>query len=445
MSSYLSKALANGRRPSKYSKDVEERRLGNALSNYTCGKCSTFDPVFDKEIRELRPDWFKNTVERNKEKLLELAAIPDSKRPSKQREFGTALSSYTSKSQGTYDPVFDKEIRELRPDWFESTAGRKEKLLEIAIIPGSKRPNRRANEKERRLDSALCRYASKNSAYYDSAFDKKIRELRPDWFEDITIKKKKERLLEIATTPGSKRPSNSSKDPEERQLGQALYSYSCRSKSAYDSVFDKEIRKLRPDWFENTADKKKEKLLEIATIPGSKRPNAANNKLGSALCRYTNKKIRASYDPVFDRKIRELRPDWFIKSRMDLKKEKLLELARSGAKRPSSTANDPEKLGSALSSYTSKSQGTYDPVFTRRIRRLRPDWFKHPTANKEKLLELAETGAKRPSNNSKDPEERRLGSALTCYTSKNRKVYDPIFDREIRELRPDWFPGRGRK
>jgi hypothetical protein len=35
-----------------------------------------------------------------------------------------------------------------------------------------------------------------------------------------------------------------------------------QSKSSYDGKFDKEIRKLRPDWFENSTLEKKKELLE---------------------------------------------------------------------------------------------------------------------------------------------------------------------------------------
>ena len=34
-------------------------------------------------------------------------------------KIGTSLTSYTTKSSLAYDPVFDKTIRTLRPDWFK--------------------------------------------------------------------------------------------------------------------------------------------------------------------------------------------------------------------------------------------------------------------------------------------------------------------------------------
>lgn len=36
---------------------------------------------------------------------------------------GKSLSNYTRKGSPAYDPVFDKLIRKLRPDWFFSNRG----------------------------------------------------------------------------------------------------------------------------------------------------------------------------------------------------------------------------------------------------------------------------------------------------------------------------------
>ena len=140
------------------------------------------------------------------------------------------------------------------------------------------------------------------------------------------------------------------------------------------------------------------------------------------------------------------------------KKRRLLELATSGAKRPEKS----EKLGIALNRYCS---GSYDSDFDKQIRILRPDWFVTTAAiSKQELLELAKSGAPRPSSSAwlkyqKNPlpsetveeaghaedvyaaaiKEQRLGRALINYTSKSRKTYDAAFDAEIRALRPDWF------
>jgi hypothetical protein len=110
------------------------------------------------------------------------------------------------------------------------------------------------------------------------------------------------RLLCMAAN-GEKRPGKN------ETLGTALKRYS--NAGSYDSEFDAEIRKLRPDWFDDMAAVKKQKLLAMA-LTGSSRPNSAKHHLGRALINYTNKS-RKTYDDKFDAKIRALRPDWFNK------------------------------------------------------------------------------------------------------------------------------------
>jgi hypothetical protein len=155
-------------------------------------------------------------------------------------------------------------------------------------------------------------------------------------------------------------------------------------------------------------------------------------------------------------KIRAIRPEWFVKT-ADTKRSILLELARSGAKRPSSISKDPEEsgLGRALISYTSLSarSKSYNREFDVQIRSINPGWFENTigiqhgqrflvssSVNKSKLLELARSGANKPSRSSKDPEEHRLSALLYSYVSGYCKQYDAAFDKELSALRPDWFP-----
>ena len=311
--------------------------------------------------------------------------------------------------------------------------------LAEALKHGQRPSSTAKDPEERKLGNALTRYANKSHDTHDPVFAKKIRELRPDWFRR-TPDLRKEQLFKLAKE-GGKRPNSNAKDPEERKLGRALTRYTNKS-DAYDPVFLSKIRELRPDWFENTADTKKEKLFKLAKSGGKRPRNTAKNpeerKLGNALSKYTSKS-QLTYDPIFDKKIRELRPDWFP---ADLKRKELLELAKSGSKRPNSIAKNQKerKLGRALTSYTCKSSGSHDPVFDKKIHRLRPDWFINTAnLNKEELLKLAKSGAKRPSCTAEDQKERKLGKALSSYMSKSHGSYDPIFDKKIQELRPDWF------
>ena len=166
-------------------------------------------------------------------------------------------------------------------------------------------------------------------------------------------------------------------------------------------------------------------LKNIGSI--EKRPNNKKTKEGNALSCYTIKSSNV-YCPEFDKTIRKLRSDWFIKS--SDKKQLLIDIAKSGAKKPYYKT----KEASALGCYTNKSSKSYCLKFDKTMHKLRPDWFIKPSdKNKQLLIEMANSGAKRP-NNKKTKE----GRALSTYTTKSN-AYCPIFNKTIRKLRPDWF------
>ena len=108
-------------------------------------------------------------------------------------------------------------------------------------------------------------------------------------------------------------------------------------------------------------------------------------------------------------------------------------MANNGEAKPSQKT----KIGQSLVSYISKSSQIYDPVFSKSIRDLRPDWFlsKKEAINqkKQKLIQIARNGEARPSQKTKE------GITLSRYTNKLRSSYCEKFDKTIRKLRPDWF------
>ena len=171
----------------------------------------------------------------------------------------------------------------------------------------------------------------------------------------------RQKLIAIAKS-GFKKPSRKTKE------GQALYNYTRKVSSCYCHVFDKIIRKLRPDWFESTSIIMRQKLIAIAKS-GAKRPSK-KTKEGQALCNYA-RKVSSCYYHVFDKIIRKLRPDWF-ESTSIIMRQKLIAIAKSGAKRPHHKTKD----GRALDNYTRKSSTSYCEKFDRLIRKLRPDWFR---------------------------------------------------------------------
>ena len=127
----------------------------------------------------------------------------------------------------------------------------------------------------------------------------------------------------LATPEGPERPNDRTK------LGRALRAYTAKNGPAYDHEFDRKIREKFPHWFADKSSQKKEALLGMPE--GSARPKL-RTKLGVALNCYIGKSKSSSYDPVFDKKIRERHPNWFI-SKSDQKKKELLDMPK-GAKRP---------------------------------------------------------------------------------------------------------------
>jgi superfamily II DNA or RNA helicase/chorismate mutase len=412
---------------------TKKHPLGGPLISYTNKRNDCYDSNFDKEIRSLRPDWFENSANKKKEELLNMARNGNERPMAKKHPLGESLIRYTNKSSNCYDDNFANKIKKLQPDWFENSANKKkEELLNMA-----RNGNERPMAKKCSLARVLCFYTNKNNACYDPIFDKEIRKLRPDWFisQSDKVKEKKIKLLKMAKE-GKNRP-NQKNNP----LGYVFSDYIKKNKkggSSYDPVFDKEIRKLRPDWFitqTEVAKQKKEELLKMAKI-GKSKPHYKNHLLVHVFNAYTNKSS-SSYDPVFDKEIRKLRPDWFFTpaEKANENKKKIIRIAKNGKSKPHYKTHN---LGSFLYQYTNKSSSSYDPVFDKEIRKLRPDWFITQTEvakqKKEELLKMAKNGKDKPDG--KNEVQRRN---ISNYTNKNNVCYDPVFDKEIRKLRPDWF------
>jgi hypothetical protein len=254
-----------------------------------------------------------------------------------------------------------------------------------------------------------------------------IRKLEKDldwqWEVADTAAENKVKLLEMACN-GESRPHQ-----KKHPLGPRLCSYTRKNGTSFDAKFDREICSLAPEWFVNSADENKAKLLEMARN-GEPRPHQKKHPLGTALGSYI-RKSHNSYDPEFEKEIRIIASHWFVNT-ADENKVKLLEMAHNEEPRPSQTS---QPLGKSLSRYTGQMSECYDPEFDKKIRCLAPHWFVDTAAeNKIKILEMARTGELRP-NNKTHP----LGKALGHYIGKNSTCYDHEFTQEIRSLAPHWF------
>jgi hypothetical protein len=143
--------------------------------SYVYESQSSYDPVFKREIKRLAPQWLIKNSEGKKTELLALARRGAS-RPSQKTPLGQAVMTYTRKSRGTYDPIFEREIKRLAPQWFENSEGKKKELLTLAKR-GAPRPRRRTP-----LERALDNYTRKSHGSYDPVFEREIKRLAPQWF-----------------------------------------------------------------------------------------------------------------------------------------------------------------------------------------------------------------------------------------------------------------------
>ena len=114
-------------------------------------------------------------------------------------------------------------------------------------------------------------------------------------------------------------------------------------------------------------------------------------------------------------------------------RSQIMALVESGAPRPVENA----RLHRYINEVGNMNSGSYDFNFSRKLKKLRPDWFekKKPTFTPGRLeiLEIAKSGAEKPSTST------AIGKRLSGYLNSSKLDYDGNFDRLIRELRPDWF------
>jgi len=248
-----------------------------------------------------------DVANQKKQKLLAMAKNREKRPDQRTHKLGQVLRAYTCKGTKCFDPIFNKKIRKIAPQWFVSQSDvanqKKQKLLAMA-----RKRELRPHNKKHSLGRVLSFYTSKNNECYDPVFDKQIRKLAPHWFvskSDIT-KSNKKKLLLMAKNKNGKPVIG--KHP----LAAVFHCYTNPNHVRYDDEFRKQIHAIAPYWLitqYDIANKKRKKLLEIAKR-GGPRPNKRLHKLGAVLGEYTNPKSEC-YNPKFDKQIRELAPHWF--------------------------------------------------------------------------------------------------------------------------------------
>jgi hypothetical protein len=134
-----------------------------------------------------------------------------------------------------------------------------------------------------------------------------------------------------------------------------------------------------------------------------------------------------TFDPDFTKAIKKRQPGWFIKT-AEVKKQQILSIP-VGGKRPLLSS-----LYQALNSYKCKGHSSYDPEFAKKIKERQPSWFTHDPAKKKRELLAMPVGCKRPSSRFHP-----LGQSLANYTCRKSRVYDRVFDAAIRAKHSNWW------
>ena len=215
------------------------------------------------------------------------------------------------------------------PQWI------KQRLIQLAK-EGAPRPtvpqaHRAANAEQYNLGQRFMAYTRPGDTSYDPEFTATIAEIRPDWLvpdKDRRMRANKDALRERAKSGGTKpRQSGQRSDP----LTNAFFNYCTRTNlKLHDPELTAELKRIRPDWFKDSADQKKEELLKQA-VSGQPRPQMRRvymkvngkrrylsdrrtdeTRLADLLWRYITPGSKV-YDPEFAKKIGEIRPDWLPK------------------------------------------------------------------------------------------------------------------------------------
>lgn len=116
----------------------------------------------------------------------------------------------------------------------------------------------------------------------------------------------------------------------------------------------------------------------------------------------------------------------------DSKKNKLIEMAKNGEKKPSSKT----KLYQSLAGYTNKKSPVFDAIFYNKIKNIRDDWFKENQFFKRDFFIKIKS--------IKDL-TRKDFLYLQCYTSKKSKHYDSEFVEKIKQKLPEILDEKLRK
>ena len=149
-------------------------KMGKFLKSYLSPNENSYDPVFSEQIRAKHPNWFVKPSDVSKAELLSIPV--GSKKP---RKLSKSLATYTTPTRSSYDHVFDAQMREKHPTWFNKSTATDMRKAELLALPvGSPRPHSRLISGIR-----LNECQNPNHARYDPVFVAQIRAKHPTWFK----------------------------------------------------------------------------------------------------------------------------------------------------------------------------------------------------------------------------------------------------------------------
>lgn len=168
----MSMAYNNEPRPS------DKSSLGRSLRQYTYPDSGSYDPVFHKELLEVRPQWLSKKYDSNakKQRILELASSGASRKDLVDCDLDTPLRGYTTLNNSSYDPDFSKLVRTVAPQWFKSSFETKKEALLALAQSGAPKPHPKTV-----LGRFLVAISTQGSSKYDPSLFSLILSISPSW------------------------------------------------------------------------------------------------------------------------------------------------------------------------------------------------------------------------------------------------------------------------
>lgn len=242
--------------------------------------------------------------------LREMAAC-GADRPSKSNPLGKALIRYTSATDSQYREEFNRDIRQLRPDWFILSSDTNKEKLVAWITTNGRRPEQTIRDRDERLMGQLLNnYRRPKAETYDPDFMEMLITKFP--FVGITSKQETQNEIIAFITRYGLRPSQTSNDPTERRLAVNMHAYTNQKKRQFDENFaeclaDLAPTKSRDDYFNELVT-----FIEQYGKPrahhGTRHPTAAQlheRKMFQRIHDYTNPR-RQSYCADYAKRLREI-------------------------------------------------------------------------------------------------------------------------------------------